>query len=244
MFQSIVRGLVCFLIWPLLASAGGGPETTLVVVNARSALSARIANEYMQLRNIPDTHLLWLDGVPSMGVISIEDFRNKIWSPVRDFMHSHQLDEEIDLIAYSSDFPYAVDFSSDIKARKLGKSIYRGTIASLTALTYFARRVEAGDIGYLGRNYYFRDFAGPKRSPSKNHPVSRPRLGRDDVRQLKSEARRYLNRNDPGRAAETYRTIVDSYPRDPVHVVVQGIPYTVIIRGPGEYAIRNGKCWG
>ena len=127
--QSIVHGLVCFLIWPLLASAGGGPETTLVVVNARSALSARIANEYMQLRNIPDTHLLWLDGLPSMGVISIEDFRNKIWSPIREFMRTHQLDEEIDLIAYSGDFPYAVDFSSDIKARKLGKNNYRGKIA-------------------------------------------------------------------------------------------------------------------
>jgi len=195
--------------------AGGGPETTLLVVNARSPLSVRIANEYVHLRGIPDNHVVWLDGVPSMGVIPIEDFRKKIWFPIRDFIRSHALEEEIDVIAYSGDFPYAVDFTSDSKAKKLEKSRYMGRIASLTALTYFARRVEVGDIGYLGANYYFRDFAGPKIKAETSHPVSFPRLEEKEVRRLRSTARKSLNHKDPAAAVETYQKILDSYPAHP-----------------------------
>ena len=187
--RTILYGLACALLLPFCATAGGGPETTLVVVNARSPLSVRIANEYVHLRAIPEGHVVWLDGVPSMGVISIEDFRNKIWLPVREFIQAHQLEEEIDVITYSGDFPYAVNFTADLKSKQVEKNKYRGGVASLTALTYFARRVEAGDIGYLGMNYYFRDFAGPKITATTSPPVSYPRLEEKEVRQLRNSAR-------------------------------------------------------
>jgi hypothetical protein len=145
----------------------------------------RIANEYVHLRGIPETHVVWLDGVPSRSVIRIEDFREKIWFPVRDYIQSHKLDEEIDVITYSGDFPYAVNFGSDVKSKKLGKYKYRGKIASLTALTYFARRVEVGDIGYLGMNYYYRDFAGPKIKAKMSPPASFSRLEEKEVKQLR-----------------------------------------------------------
>jgi tetratricopeptide (TPR) repeat protein len=175
----------------------------------------RIANEYVHLRSIPENHVVRLEGVPSLGVIPIEDFRKKIWFPIRDFIRSHELNEEIDVIAYSGDFPYAVDFTSDIKARKLNKNRYRGRIASLTALTYFARRVEVGDIGYLGMNHYFRDFAGPKVKADTSHPVAFPRLEEKEVRQLQNTARKALNHKDSAAAVESYQKILDSYPANP-----------------------------
>ncbi len=211
----ILSGLACVLLFPFYATAGGGPETTLLVVNARSPLSVRIANEYVHLRAIPEEHVVWLDGVPSMGVISIEDFRKKIWSPVREFIQAHQLEEEIDVITYSGDFPYAVNFTADLKNQKVDKNKYLGGVASLTALTYFARRVEAGDIGYLGMNYYFRDFAGPKITATASLPVSYPRLEEKEVRQLRKAASNSLKRKDPAAAVGSYQKILDSYPASP-----------------------------
>jgi tetratricopeptide (TPR) repeat protein len=208
-------GLACVLVSPICATAGSSPETSLLVVNGDSPLSVRIANEYVHLRGIPENHVVRLEGVPSLGVIPIDDFREKIWFPIRDFIRSHKLTEEIDVISYSGDFPYAVDFTSDIKARKLNKNKYRGRIASLTALTYFARRVEVGDIGYLGINHYFRDFAGPKIKAVTRHPVAFPRLKEKEVRQLQNTARKFLNHKESAAAVENYRKILDSYPADP-----------------------------
>jgi tetratricopeptide (TPR) repeat protein len=213
--QTILYGLACALILPFNATAGSSPETTLVVVNSRYPLSVRIANEYVRLRDIPETHIVWLDGVPSKSVIRIEDFRKNIWLPIRDFIHSHKLDEEIDIIAYSGEFPYSVDFSSDIKKNNLGKYKYRGSKASLTALTYFARRVEVGDPGYLGRNYYYRDFAGPKIKAQTSHPANLPRLEKKEVEHLRRKARKSFKRQEPAAAVEIYQKILDSNPANP-----------------------------
>ncbi len=217
MCRIILYGLTSSLILPFCAMAGGSPETTLVVVNARSPLSMRIANEYVHLRGVPENHVVWLDGVPSLGVINIEDFRKKIWLPIRDFIRSHKLGEEIDVITYSGDFPYAVNFASDLKAKKIKRDKYRGNIASLTALTYFARRVEAKDIGYLGMNYYFRDFAGPKIKAGKSHSVSSPLLEKKEVKHLRNQARKSLRQKDAVAAIKSYQKILDSYPDDPLN---------------------------
>jgi tetratricopeptide (TPR) repeat protein len=213
--RTILYGLACALLIPLCATAGGGSETTLVVVNARSPLSVRIANEYVHLRAIPEEHVVWLDEVPSMGSISIEEFRKKIWLPIREFIQAHQLEEEIDVITYSGDFPYAVNFTADLKGKEIEKNKYLGGMASLTALTYFARRVEAGDIGYLGRNYYYRDFAGPKITATASPPVSYPRLEEKEVRQLRKAASNSLKRKDPAAAVASYQKILDSFPDSP-----------------------------
>ena len=66
------------VLWTGHAAAGGGPETTLLVVNADSPLSLRIANEYVRLRNVPQSHVLWLHDVPSGDYISIAFFRENI----------------------------------------------------------------------------------------------------------------------------------------------------------------------
>ncbi|MGD1982904.1 MAG: PA14 domain-containing protein [Chromatiaceae bacterium] len=183
----------------------------MVVVNAASPLSQHIANEYMELREVPDANLLRLDKVPSVGTLPINEFRRKIWQPIQDYMQEHRMEQTIDLIAYSADFPYGVDFRSDAKAHKLPRNRYRGHVASLTGLTFFAHRVMAEDVGYLDFNHYFNEFAGPARVPSGRGGRT-ARLGKQEVKRLKKEAARALKKRDYPQALESYRKLVDDQP--------------------------------
>ncbi len=181
------------------AEAGGSAETTLLVVNAASPLSQRIANEYQRLRHVPDTHVVHLSGVPAGGELSVAEFREKVWAPIRGYLREHGLEDEIDLVTYAGEFPYRVDFSADAKASKLPVSPYRGTMASLTSMTYFAHRVEAGGVGYLGVNHYFREFAGPSRRPSSNSSAA-DGLSAKELRALRRNADAVLGRNGLARS--------------------------------------------
>jgi hypothetical protein len=107
------------------------------------------------------------------------------------------LEQEIDVIAYSADFPYSVDFRADLRAKKIKKYKYMGTRASLTSLTYFARRVEVGDAGYLGKNHYFADFAGPRTKKGlAGSPVSGSRLSEKEYKRLWAAGKQSLNRKN------------------------------------------------
>lgn len=195
------------LMWVLQLSsawAGGSPETTLVVVNAASPVSLTIANAYVRMRDIPASHVVWLDDVPAVDSIDIKTFRTRIWKPIRDYITAHHLDEEIDTIAYSADFPYRVDFKSDLKANKITNSPYRGTFASLTGLTYFARRVERDDIGYVGENFYFRHDLAPRVIP--------PRAPSPDELRLLKAALKAVEHKDYKSAVESLQSVVKSYP--------------------------------
>lgn len=186
--------------------AGGGPETTLVVVNADSPASLQIADAYVRLRDIPASHVLQLRGIPTQGTIDIETFRERIWKPIRDYLTVSGLEEEIDIIAYSGGFPYAVDFSQDVKRHKLPKNQYRGKMASLTGLTYFGRRVENGDIGYLGFNYYYRqNLARPLCTPAPRSPTP-AEVG------LHRRGEKALKKKDYQAAIEAYQAIAHTYP--------------------------------
>lgn len=200
-----ISGAVAACMLHLSAAwAGGGPETTLVVVNAASPLSLTIANAYVRMRDIPVSHVVWLDNVPAAGTIDIDAFRARIWKPIRDHIASHGLEEEIDTIAYSADFPYRVDFTKDIKANNLDYNRYRGRHASLTGLTYFGRLVENGDLRYLGGNYYFRRDLAPKIKP--------PRApSEQEVTQIK-EATNDLEHEKYQEAVESLQSAVKAYP--------------------------------
>ena len=75
------------------AHAGGGPENVLVVVNGDSPVSLTVANTYIELRNIPPEHVLWLHDIPYPETISIDAFaisspttgsrKKSIASPIR-----------------------------------------------------------------------------------------------------------------------------------------------------------------
>src|SRR5204862_6863211 len=71
------------------ARAGGGPETTIVVANADSPDSLRIANEYVRMRRIPATHLITVNDVSSLGIVTVQAFREKLWRPVRVWLDAN-----------------------------------------------------------------------------------------------------------------------------------------------------------
>lgn len=188
--------------------AGGSPETTLLVVNANSAESRLVANTYMALRDIPRTNMVWLDDVPASPKIDIEAFRWRIWQPIRSFLEAQDLEEQVDVIAYSAGFPYAVDFSKDLKGQDIPKANRRliGKVASLTGLTFFARRVEVGDLGYLGRNLYFR------RDLTAGGQAQRPR--NEGEQALHKRARHLMKRKQYEKALALLSELSGTYPWD------------------------------
>lgn len=168
------------LVVPLaVANAGGGPETTLLVVNADSPLSLQVANTWMRMRDLPEHHVLWLEGLPAGDTIAVEDFRRQVLAPIGAYLDKTGLEPEIDLVAYSAGFPYAVKFAADVKAHALGRDKLRGEEGSLTGLSFFALKVEDGRIDYLGpyANHYARRPVGA--SPSRLR--GRGKGGRDEV---------------------------------------------------------------
>jgi hypothetical protein len=157
-FLSFVAAAALLVAWAPPARAGGGPTTTLVVVNADSPLSWKIANAYVALRHVPATHVCPIPGVPNLTVISVDDFRKRIWGPIAKFLDENHLHEEIDCIAYSADFPFGVNYDGDFKGVELGQLVGKFRVASLTGLTYLIREVEARSRSYLDLkvNQYFR----------------------------------------------------------------------------------------
>lgn len=142
--------------------AGGGPENVFLVVNGESRSSKVIANHYIALRNIPPSHVIYLSGVTKREIITLADFRKQILEPVLSAMVARRINENIDYIVYSSDFPTRVNIAEHQKILKkvVGNAfqakIY-APIASLTSMTYFAAQVIVDDPSYMAlncNNYY------------------------------------------------------------------------------------------
>ncbi len=200
----------CFLLFPLSLSAGGSPETTLLVVNADSPLSLTVANRYIQLRQIPENHVVWLRDIPSLDHIDIQTFREQIWTPIRQFMDDQGLSDHIDAIVYSADFPYAVKLRDDLVRHKMPTHNFIGGYASLTGLTFFARQVEDYKIYYLSlfpNGYYRRDLTRTITASKKMSPDEKSQLtqARNDLRQ-----RKYLQ------AYPTFLSLSEKYPKLPM----------------------------
>ncbi len=204
LFRSI---LFCCLFVPALLLAGGSPETTLLVVNADSPLSLTVANHYVQLRQIPENHVVWVHDIPSLGSITMQTFRDHIWSPIRRFMELQGLSDHIDTIVYSADFPYAVKLKKDLKKNKIPSHKFIGGYASLTGLTYFARQVENQRMDYLTlypNGYYRRDL-------SRNITTAR-NMKSDEKKQL-AKARTNLRRRKYQLAHDIYLSLSKKYPK-------------------------------
>ncbi|OGT21529.1 MAG: hypothetical protein A2V90_05985 [Gammaproteobacteria bacterium RBG_16_57_12] len=197
------------MMLPGAIMAGGGPETTLLVVNADSPLSLTVANTYIKERDLPTNHVVWLENIPSLATLDIETFRQRIWQPIQAHLDREQLSEEIDTIAYSADFPYAVDFKRDVDAFQLPRIKYRGEIGSLTGLTYFARRVAIADVGYLGlgTNRYYR------RNLAKQPPASSALSDAALVTYKKGE--QALEKRKAAEALQLFQGLTQAYPDHP-----------------------------
>ena len=198
--------IACLHLLPGHALAGGGPEKVLLVVNGDSAVSMHIANMYIELRDIPPEHVFWLHDIPYPERISLDTFRTRIWKPVREFITENRLDEEIDIIAYSSGFPHYVDISRDVNALKLANPRYHGNEAALTGLTYFARHVEKGNPDYLAgnANRYFRRNLTPRMNLPGEPTDAEADLGR--------KAKQAFREKDYPAAIAAYESLVRGMP--------------------------------
>jgi len=155
---------VCTLIpWALSAGASPGPENVFVVVNSENEASVTIAREYVRLRRIPTLNVLYLKGVPASSTISVADFRARILTSVLDAIRSRGLSKQIDIIAFSAGFPYAVDVRADMEGRPFTR--YITSPASITGLTYLYELVAAANPDYLEMqaNHYFRGLKATRR---------------------------------------------------------------------------------
>ncbi|TVS12268.1 MAG: hypothetical protein EA417_17435 [Gammaproteobacteria bacterium] len=187
------------------AWSGGGPETTLLVVNADSAISRVVAHEYIRLRDLPERQVVWLEAVPPLETIAIATFRERILKPVFAHLAATGLEDEIDLIVYSAGFPYAVDFSADMKRVGMEKDAHIGTAGSLTGMTYFARRVLAEDVGYLARN------ANRYARRTVSRGARAPRAPTAEERAWAQAAVQAVSAEEPSVALESLERYTDSY---------------------------------
>jgi uncharacterized protein (TIGR03790 family) len=94
------------------ASAGGGPENVLLLVNSNSLNSKTIANHYIAFRNIPACNVVYIDwrgGIESaQGVF----FADKILQPAIKAIRDRGLAAQIDYVVYSCDFPWKINLTS------------------------------------------------------------------------------------------------------------------------------------
>jgi hypothetical protein len=197
---------ILLIVWLGIGSAwaGGGPETTLLVVNADSAISRVVAQEYIRLRELPERQVVWLEDVPPTETIDVATFRERILGPIFAHLAAAGLEDEIDLIVYSAGFPYAVDFSADMKRAGMEKDAHIGTAGSLTGMTFFAHRVLAEDLGYLARdaNRYARRTVSRARAP---------RLPTNEERAWAQAAVAAISAEEPSTALESLERFTASY---------------------------------
>lgn len=151
---------------PACAVAGLGPENVAVVVNADSWASRTVANAFVAAHHVPLTNVIYLEDVPGYEHVGVDEFREKLLKPVLKTIEERGLKPHIDCVAWSSDFPYAVDVQSDVAAAGLKLPQVLTPTASINGLTYLYELVLAKDPRYLELNsnwYYRRPFrAGQK----------------------------------------------------------------------------------
>ncbi len=139
------------------ARAGLGPENVAVVVNADSAASMAVANEFIGVRKIPGRNVVYLRSKSfSSAVVDVQVFRDRILKPVFEKLASRGLVGQIDCIAYSCDLPYAVRVKGDVGEKELPKTAT--LVASINGLTFLYQFVMAKEPRYvLSRtNFYAR----------------------------------------------------------------------------------------
>ncbi len=192
------RALVCLLVLCLPALAGGGPETTVLVVNGASPFSRRVALHYAKAREIPFHNVIYLRSVPHTGVISWDEFLDSIWKPVNKAIQDRGLTPT--LLAYSADFPYAVDYST--RAPEAVKVKQFGRQASLTGATYLAKLALSGrDFWLPNTNTYFGVATSGQNSRRMNA----------EERELWSTAQTATQKRKYADAAKAYEKLIETF---------------------------------
>jgi len=148
------------------AQAGGGAHNVVVVVNAASPSSLAIANEYIALRRVPPSNVVYLTGIPDEEESDFATLRNTILRPLFEEIDKRGIGDHIDCIAWSADFPTAYRFTPQARAyfdeKKMPLNDATRAIGSLNSLTFYYEAVFADQFAFMGgeSNWYAR---GPAR---------------------------------------------------------------------------------
>jgi hypothetical protein len=155
---AIVGSLTVFLALLSRAWAGGGPENVVLVVNSASAASQAVANQFVELRHLPASNVVYLDWsdpaakgktdhFPSS--VNVDQFRERILRPILLAVAQRKLGDQMDYVVYSADFPWEVDFQSDLPAQWKDPNV--SNLGSLSGMTYLLYAVMSKDIAnYIG----------------------------------------------------------------------------------------------
>ena len=139
-----MSGLLLAFAWASGALAGGGPENLFLVVNASSPDSIAVANAYASLRGIPPINVLMLPWQESTESVSIATFRSELLDPVLQAIDGRRLAPQINCVAYSSDFPWRIDFAEEMPAPLVSQELYKYPSGSLTGMTMLYGAVRSG----------------------------------------------------------------------------------------------------
>ena len=111
----MIRGLTVFLfLCDSIVFAGGGPESTLIVVNDNSRDSQELGKYYSQKRNIAQKNICHIRVTTNYNITDIA-FSNEIRAPVINSINSSGLSNQIDYVVFSCDIPYRV-YTSELSS--------------------------------------------------------------------------------------------------------------------------------
>ncbi len=137
--------------------AGLTASEVVVVVNGSSANSRTLANHYCKLRAIPSVNVIVLADVPDSETIPVSDFREKILKPLLQEIENRRLGSHVQCVAYSADFPTAIDITADLAEVKDLHTVFT-KVASINGLTYMYDLALRSDPAYImpEANFYAR----------------------------------------------------------------------------------------
>jgi len=155
----LLGGLLAVGLQPS-AMGGGGAENLFLVVNAASAESIAVANAYASLRGVPPINVLFLDWQGSRQNVGIAEFRRSILGPIKSAIEARRLAPQIDMVVYSCDFPWRIDFAEELPKELATTDKFPS--GSLTGMTMLHAAVDSGVPAWLdpASNRYWRPLDG------------------------------------------------------------------------------------
>ncbi len=153
-------GLALGLLVAAVARGGGGPENVFLVVNSTSSDSIAVANAFVAARSIPAINVFMLAWAGDKETTTLARFRDEILGPVLRGIDSRRLAPQIDMIVYSSDFPWRIDYRAALTPEIAQQDTFPS--GSLTGMTMLFGAVQSGVPAWLDSesNDYYRPLDG------------------------------------------------------------------------------------
>lgn len=173
------------------ARGGGGPENLLLVVNPTSGDSIAVANAFIASRGLPPINVFMLPWAGDKEATTIGRFRDEIITPILRGIDARRLSTQIDMIVYSSDFPWRIDYREALSPELAQKDTFPS--GSLTGMTMLFAAVQSGVPAWLDpeSNRYYRPLGGDGMPVSTEGFRSWYGWG-NDGRMLEAGGNRYL----------------------------------------------------